>query len=184
MCSEAYRSFRSSTASNAQISAEICLKMKEKSWACTLITQLSLCIVAYIAMNIGQPQKFTRRSISNEGSRQNGMYFMSVVGGFRPLKEQTLLLQQVWLYSLSWVLLFLVKIGFLFAFFKRFFWHFRDQFGFVRGLIVPFFCVAVYLLIFFSVFVDEMLCSLSTRSGLILLFMKENSIFFPQYFSL
>lgn len=67
------------------------LKMKERSWACTLITQLSLCMVAYIAINTGQPQNFYRPNISNE----NAMYFISVAGGFRPLKEQILLLQQM-----------------------------------------------------------------------------------------
>lgn len=70
--------------------------MKEKSWACTLITQLSLCMVAYIAINIGQHQNFTRRNISNQGNKQNDLYFVSVIGGFKPCKEQTLLLQQVW----------------------------------------------------------------------------------------
>ncbi|KAL8493000.1 hypothetical protein ACS0TY_024273 [Phlomoides rotata] len=64
--------------------------MKEKSWVCTLITQLSLCMIAYIAINIGQPQKLT-----HEERSANDIYFISVAGGFRPLEEQTLLLQQM-----------------------------------------------------------------------------------------
>ncbi|KAL0403997.1 UNVERIFIED_CONTAM: hypothetical protein Sradi_2040500, partial [Sesamum radiatum] len=68
-------------------------KMKEKSWACTLITQLSLCIAAYVALNIGQPQKVTHGIISSVGGLTD-MYFISVAGGFRPLEEQNLLLQQ------------------------------------------------------------------------------------------
>ncbi|XP_011084008.1 uncharacterized protein LOC105166369 isoform X3 [Sesamum indicum] len=72
--------------------------MKEKSWACTLITQLSLCIAAYIALNIGQPQKVTHGSISSVGGPTD-MYFISVAGGFRPLEEQNLLLQQAAMFS-------------------------------------------------------------------------------------
>ncbi|KAI3443996.1 hypothetical protein Pfo_000661 [Paulownia fortunei] len=68
--------------------------MKEKSWVCTLITQLCLCIAAYIAISIGQPQKLTHGNISSEG-RPIDMYFISVAGGFRLLEEQTLLLQQM-----------------------------------------------------------------------------------------
>ncbi|PIN09064.1 Acid phosphatase [Handroanthus impetiginosus] len=68
--------------------------MKEKSWVCTLITQLSLCVAVYIALNVGQPQKYTHGKISN-GGRPIDMYFISVAGGFRPLEEQALLLQQM-----------------------------------------------------------------------------------------
>ncbi|XP_073158587.1 uncharacterized protein [Henckelia pumila] len=57
--------------------------MKEKSWVCSLVAQLSLCIAVYVALSTGgQPQK-------------SDVYFASVGGGFRPLQEQTLLLQQM-----------------------------------------------------------------------------------------
>ncbi|XP_057767855.1 uncharacterized protein LOC130988112 [Salvia miltiorrhiza] len=82
--------------------------MKEKSWACTLITQLSLCVVAYVAINI---EKFTPRSISNQGNRQNDVYFMSVAGGFRPVEEQTLLLQQMVKVQKTYKVLFVVEFS-------------------------------------------------------------------------
>ncbi|CAA0825361.1 Calcineurin-like metallo-phosphoesterase superfamily protein [Striga hermonthica] len=68
--------------------------MKEKSWVCTLVTQISLCIAAYIALSIGQPQKLSNGEVSSKG-RLIDVYFISVDGGFRPLEEQTLLLQQM-----------------------------------------------------------------------------------------
>ncbi|XP_022882846.1 uncharacterized protein LOC111399644 isoform X3 [Olea europaea var. sylvestris] len=63
--------------------------MKEKSWVCTVFTQLILCIALFIALNIGESQKRSK----NEG-RLIDVYFISVDGGFRPLEEQTLLLKQ------------------------------------------------------------------------------------------
>ncbi|KAL3840690.1 hypothetical protein ACJIZ3_025281 [Penstemon smallii] len=69
--------------------------MKEKSWVCTLITQLSLCVAAYFALNLGQPQqKNSYRNILSQ-DRPLDMHFISVAGGFRPLREQTLLLKQM-----------------------------------------------------------------------------------------
>ncbi|KAK4415045.1 hypothetical protein Salat_2611600 [Sesamum alatum] len=84
--------------------------MKEKSWACTLITQLSLCIAAYIALNIGQPQKLTHGSISSAGGPTD-MYFISVAGGFRPLEEQDLLLQQMVKVAKTYKARFIVSIS-------------------------------------------------------------------------
>ncbi|KAL0358301.1 UNVERIFIED_CONTAM: hypothetical protein Sangu_0679500 [Sesamum angustifolium] len=84
--------------------------MKEKSWACTLITQLSLCIAAYIALNIGQPQKVTHGSISSVGGSTD-MYFISVAGGFRPLEEQDLLLQQMMKVAKTYKVRFVVSIS-------------------------------------------------------------------------
>ncbi|XP_022882843.1 uncharacterized protein LOC111399643 isoform X3 [Olea europaea var. sylvestris] len=63
--------------------------MKEKSWVCTVFTQLILCIALFIALNIGESQKRSK----NEG-RVIDVFFVSVDGGFRPLEEQTLLLKQ------------------------------------------------------------------------------------------
>ncbi|XP_022882841.1 uncharacterized protein LOC111399643 isoform X1 [Olea europaea var. sylvestris] len=64
--------------------------MKEKSWVCTVFTQLILCIALFIALNIGESQKRSK----NEG-RVIDVFFVSVDGGFRPLEEQTLLLKQM-----------------------------------------------------------------------------------------
>ncbi|KAL0451641.1 UNVERIFIED_CONTAM: hypothetical protein Slati_1142200 [Sesamum latifolium] len=84
--------------------------MKEKSWACTLITQLSLCIAAYVALNIGQPQKVTHGSISSVAGPTD-MYFISVAGGFRPLEEQSLLLQQMMKVAKTYKARFVVSIS-------------------------------------------------------------------------
>ncbi|KAL3535075.1 hypothetical protein ACH5RR_003536 [Cinchona calisaya] len=62
--------------------------MKEYSWVCTLITQISLCFAVYLAFNLGDRTHVSR-------SRPIDIYFMSVAGGFRPLNEQTLLLKQM-----------------------------------------------------------------------------------------
>ncbi|GER39541.1 calcineurin-like metallo-phosphoesterase super family protein [Striga asiatica] len=58
------------------------------------VHELSLCIAAYIALSIGQPQKLSNGEVSSKG-RLIDVYFISVDGGFRPLVEQTLLLQQM-----------------------------------------------------------------------------------------
>ncbi|CAN0901070.1 hypothetical protein LINGRAHAP2_LOCUS21206 [Linum grandiflorum] len=58
----------------------------KRSWTCTLITQVCLCIALYLAFNIGNPhQPFPRRDI----------YFITVQGGFRPLHTQKHLLKQI-----------------------------------------------------------------------------------------
>ncbi|XVE97490.1 hypothetical protein REPUB_Repub03eG0024200 [Reevesia pubescens] len=62
---------------------------KSTSWLCTLATQLSLCFGLYIVLNLGQPQKL----VYNDNSTPLDLYFISVRGGFRPLKEQTHLLK-------------------------------------------------------------------------------------------
>lgn len=69
------------------------LTMGKPSWVCTVITQLSLCLAALIAFNLGRPWE---KSISN-CSRFLDIYFISVRGGFRPLNQQTRLLKQVFL---------------------------------------------------------------------------------------
>lgn len=66
--------------------------MKEYSWVCTLITQISLSFAVYLALNIGDR---TQSSGGSSCTRPIDMYFMSVAGDFRPPKEQTLLLKQV-----------------------------------------------------------------------------------------
>lgn len=67
--------------------------MEKKSWACTIMIQLGLCIGLYYAINVGQPQTPSYRA--GIKSQVNDVYFISVVGGFRPLKKQTHLLKQI-----------------------------------------------------------------------------------------
>ncbi|OMO90892.1 hypothetical protein COLO4_18774 [Corchorus olitorius] len=62
---------------------------RSTSWRCTLATQLSLCFALYVVLNLSQPQKF----VYNDNSRPLDLYFISVRGGFRALKEQTHLLK-------------------------------------------------------------------------------------------
>ncbi|XP_075475140.1 uncharacterized protein LOC142505887 isoform X1 [Primulina tabacum] len=69
--------------------------MKEKSWVCTLVTQLSLCIAVYVALNKGGRPEKRSLGISAGQGRPVDVYFASVGGGFRPLEEQTLLLEQM-----------------------------------------------------------------------------------------
>ncbi|XP_076930382.1 uncharacterized protein LOC143595162 [Bidens hawaiensis] len=61
--------------------------MDQKSWACTLTIQLVLCFALYCAVNIGEPTGIQLQP--------NQIYFISVRGGFRPLKHQTRLLKQI-----------------------------------------------------------------------------------------
>ncbi|KAJ7979627.1 Calcineurin-like metallo-phosphoesterase superfamily protein [Quillaja saponaria] len=67
--------------------------MEKTSWACTIITQVSLCCALYLAINLGQPQNFVYRQ-RNEKIPLD-LYFISVTGGFRPLEQQTKLLKQM-----------------------------------------------------------------------------------------
>ncbi|GJW18172.1 calcineurin-like metallo-phosphoesterase superfamily protein [Tanacetum coccineum] len=67
--------------------------MEKKSWVCTIMIQLVLCIGLYYAINVGQPQTPSYRVGIN--SQVNEVYFISVVGGFRPLRKQTHLLKQM-----------------------------------------------------------------------------------------
>lgn len=64
--------------------------MKKPSCFCTIFTQVSLCFALYLALNLGQPI-YSNRS----DSRALDLYFISVKGGFRPLKQQTQLLKLV-----------------------------------------------------------------------------------------
>jgi hypothetical protein len=66
------------------------VKMEKSSCLCTIFTQVSLCFALYLALNLGQPIYRNRRE-----SRALDLYFISVRGGFRPLKQQTHLLKQV-----------------------------------------------------------------------------------------
>ncbi|XWS70378.1 hypothetical protein CRYUN_Cryun03dG0043100 [Craigia yunnanensis] len=60
---------------------------RSTSWLCTLAIQLSLCFALYIALNLGKPQKLVYNG------RPLDLYFISVRGGMRPIKEQTHLLK-------------------------------------------------------------------------------------------
>ncbi|XVF48445.1 hypothetical protein PTKIN_Ptkin03bG0190500 [Pterospermum kingtungense] len=62
---------------------------RSTSWLCTLATQLSLCIALYVVLNLGQPQKL----VYKDNSSPLDLYFISVRGGLRPIKEQTHLLK-------------------------------------------------------------------------------------------
>ncbi|XP_076895188.1 uncharacterized protein LOC143547715 [Bidens hawaiensis] len=61
--------------------------MEQKSWVCTVTIQLLLCFALYCAINIGEPTGIRLQP--------NQIYFISVRGGFRPLKLQTRLLKQI-----------------------------------------------------------------------------------------
>ncbi|XP_059454262.1 uncharacterized protein LOC132184591 isoform X1 [Corylus avellana] len=61
--------------------------MEKPSWFCTVLTQVFLCFAVYLALNLGQPQKAIYQN------RALDLYFISVRGGFRPLKQQTHLLR-------------------------------------------------------------------------------------------
>ncbi|GLT85375.1 hypothetical protein SLE2022_035660 [Rubroshorea leprosula] len=64
--------------------------MKRPSWVCTLATQVCLCFALYMVLNLGQPQE----SVYRHGSwKSRDFYFISVRGGFRPIKEQNHLLK-------------------------------------------------------------------------------------------
>ncbi|KAK7411594.1 hypothetical protein VNO78_03029 [Psophocarpus tetragonolobus] len=65
------------------------VRMEKTSWACTLITQVCLCVALYIALNLGQPQPLVNISATSD------LYFISVKGGFRPLTQQFRLLNQM-----------------------------------------------------------------------------------------
>ncbi|XP_062157605.1 uncharacterized protein LOC133865250 isoform X1 [Alnus glutinosa] len=61
--------------------------MEKPSWFCTIFTQVLLCFALYLALNLGQPQKAVYQN------RVLDLHFISVRGGFRPLKQQTHLLR-------------------------------------------------------------------------------------------
>ncbi|XP_061964903.1 uncharacterized protein LOC133689147 isoform X1 [Populus nigra] len=67
---------------------------KKRSWACTFVLQVSLFIAFYLALNLDQPQ--TSLYNSRKGTRTPlDVYFLSVRGGYRPLKQRALLLKQM-----------------------------------------------------------------------------------------
>ncbi|KAK6942269.1 hypothetical protein RJ641_027646 [Dillenia turbinata] len=63
--------------------------MEKRSWVCTLIVQTSLCFTVFLALNVGRPQKLNN---GGKSSRPLDIYFFSVRGGFRALKQQNHLL--------------------------------------------------------------------------------------------
>ncbi|KAK1420945.1 hypothetical protein QVD17_22927 [Tagetes erecta] len=63
--------------------------MEQKSWVCTVSIQIALCFALYCAINMGQPQT------PGINRQPNEIYFISVRGGFRSLKQQTHLLKQI-----------------------------------------------------------------------------------------
>ncbi|KAJ6863369.1 hypothetical protein NC652_040044 [Populus alba x Populus x berolinensis] len=77
----------------------MCVRMEKKrrSWACTFVLQVSLLIAFYLALNLGQPQKsiFQNRNGTSSSRRPLDVYFLSVRGGYRPLKQQNLLLKKM-----------------------------------------------------------------------------------------
>ncbi|KAJ6296184.1 hypothetical protein OIU78_024090 [Salix suchowensis] len=78
---------------------EVCVTMEKKgrSWACTFVLQVSLSIAFYLALNLGQPQKsiYLDRNGASSSTRPLDVYFLSVRGGYRPLKQQNLLLKKM-----------------------------------------------------------------------------------------
>lgn len=68
--------------------------MEKSTWILTLATQISLCFALFVALNIGRPQKPIYGSNRSE-RKPVDMYFLSVRGGSRPIKEQTHLLKLV-----------------------------------------------------------------------------------------
>ncbi|KAJ6994144.1 tartrate-resistant acid phosphatase type 5-like [Populus alba x Populus x berolinensis] len=67
---------------------------KKRSWACTFVLQVSLFIAFYLPLNLDQPQ--TSIYNSRKGTRTPlDVYFLSVRGGYRPLKQRALLLKQM-----------------------------------------------------------------------------------------
>ncbi|KAJ6958282.1 hypothetical protein NC653_040048 [Populus alba x Populus x berolinensis] len=73
------------------------MEKKRRSWACTFVLQVSLLIAFYLALNLGQPQMsiFQNRNGTSSSRRPLDVYFLSVRGGYRPLKQQNLLLKQI-----------------------------------------------------------------------------------------
>ncbi|KAJ6759158.1 CALCINEURIN-LIKE METALLO-PHOSPHOESTERASE SUPERFAMILY PROTEIN [Salix koriyanagi] len=73
------------------------MEKKGRSWACTFVLQVSLSIAFYLALNLGQPQKsiYLDRNGASSSTRPLDVYFLSVRGGYRPLKQQNLLLKKM-----------------------------------------------------------------------------------------
>ncbi|OVA00282.1 Ribonuclease H domain [Macleaya cordata] len=69
--------------------------MENRSWGCTLLTQFSLCFALFLAFNIGGSQRSTYNTTNMKRDRPLDLYFLSVRGGWRSLKEQNHLLKQM-----------------------------------------------------------------------------------------
>uniref|UniRef100_A0A1J3GXA5 Uncharacterized protein n=1 Tax=Noccaea caerulescens TaxID=107243 RepID=A0A1J3GXA5_NOCCA len=65
--------------------------MRQSSWGCTIFIQLSLCLVVYVSLHLGHPFFFSSDDGDNAGALD--LHFISVAGGFRPLRRQTRLLR-------------------------------------------------------------------------------------------
>lgn len=76
------------------------------SWAWTLFTQLSLCLALYMAFNIAAPPKSNANS-----NRDIDLYFLSVCGGHRPLKQQTHLMKLMEMVARKYKIKFVVNIS-------------------------------------------------------------------------
>lgn len=104
--------------------------MKQSSWGCTILIQLSLCLVVYVSLHLGHPFFFS----SNNGDDNAGvldLHFISVAGGFRHLHRQTHLLRLVCFlscFSDDWNMKvgFRIKVEFFIDFFWKF-WVFIDH---------------------------------------------------------
>ncbi|KAI3423727.1 uncharacterized protein J3R85_010721 [Psidium guajava] len=87
--------------------------MGTKSWACTVFTQVCVCIALYVALNLGRSQEhrdYTKRVIRSSG-RFLDSYFVTVRGGFRAPNEQTRLLRLVDKVSRTYGAAFVVNIS-------------------------------------------------------------------------
>ncbi|CAI0542472.1 unnamed protein product [Linum tenue] len=67
----------------------------KRSWTCTLVTQLCLCVALYLALNIGEPQQ--QQPWQRLPRRPDDVIVFVTVrgGGFRPFQTQTHLLKQI-----------------------------------------------------------------------------------------
>ncbi|KAK9275364.1 hypothetical protein L1049_022628 [Liquidambar formosana] len=84
--------------------------MEKPSWVCTLVTQVSLCLALFLAFNMGSLQSKSMYHRRN-GGKPHDLYFISVRGGFRPLKQQTHLLKQIEKVAKAYKAKFVVNIS-------------------------------------------------------------------------
>ncbi|XP_050214780.1 uncharacterized protein LOC126665891 [Mercurialis annua] len=66
---------------------------KKRSWICTLGVQVCLCVALYVAINLGHPYVYVKGGANTSRSRPLDVYFISVGGGYRDIKQQTHLLK-------------------------------------------------------------------------------------------
>ncbi|XP_062078345.1 uncharacterized protein LOC133782912 isoform X2 [Humulus lupulus] len=83
--------------------------MEIPCWVRTLVAQLALCFALYCAFQLGHPQNSVYNGRS-EG-RPLDLYFISVRGGFRPVNQQTHLLEQMERVVKTYKARFVVNIG-------------------------------------------------------------------------